>query len=106
MTVAAKIALVANHPNRGGNRANNAGANPTPNQVRELIEKSGMTQPAFGALVYKSTRIVEDWLSGDRRMPPDTWEILNVKVKALELVKRGRLAPHALRELGLNLPEA
>lgn len=100
--MAAKLAVVANHPNRGGSRFNNAAANPTPKQIVEL--RGELTQAEFGALVYKSWRTVQDWESGERRMPPDTWELLQVKSKARELVKRGRLAPQALKDLGLQLP--
>lgn len=106
--MAAKIDAVANHPNRGGNRFNNAAANPTPKQIRELLEQSGLTQAEFGALVYKSVRAVEDWLSeGDtqRRMPPDTWELLQIKIKARDLLRRGRIAPQAMKDLGLQLPD-
>lgn len=105
MTATAKLSPVANHPNRGANRFNLAGANPTPAQIRALLEQSGLTQPAFGELVYKSGRTVEDWLSGERRMPPDTWDLLNIKIKAVDLVKRGRIAPQAIKDLGLQLPE-
>lgn len=95
---------MANHPNRGGDRFNRTAANPTPKQVRELLEQSKLTQPEFGALVYKGVRSVEDWLSGERRMPPDTWELLQVKIKARDLVRRGRIAPQAMKDLGLQLP--
>lgn len=101
---------MGNHPNRGGNRFNNAAANPTPGQIRELLEKfqglgGQLTQADFGALVYKGARTVEDWLSGDRRMPPDTWELIQAKVKAVDLMRRGRLAPLAVKDLGLQLPD-
>lgn len=100
----AKLLPLPNHPNRGANRFNLAAANPTPAQIRALLEESKLTQAAFGALVYKSTRTVEDWLAGERRMPPDTWELLQVKIKARALLERGRLAPLAVKDLGLHLP--
>jgi len=107
MTATAKIApTMGSHPNRGGNRANRFDANPTPAQILALRNEAGLTQTEFGALVYKSLRIVQDWEStGDnaRRMPPDTWELLQVKVKAVELMKRGRIAPQAVKDLGLNI---
>lgn len=101
----AKLASVANHPNRGANRFNLAAANPTPAQVAELRASSGLTLEKFGELVYKSLRTVQDWESGERRMPPDTWELLQIKLKAQDLMKRGRLAPQAVKDLGLQLPE-
>jgi len=97
---------MSNHPNRGSNRFNRAGANPTPAQICALRADSGLTQTQFGELVYKSLRIVQDWEGGERRMPPDTWELLQVKIRARDLVKRGRIAPLALKDLGLELPEA
>lgn len=104
----AKLEAVANHPNRGGNRFNNAAANPTKEQVAAARAGArggkGMTQEEFGALVYKGWRTVQDWESGERRMPPDTWQLIQVKLKAEELVKRGRIAPQALKDLGLQLP--
>lgn len=102
----AKIALMANHPNRGGDRANLAAANPTKTQVAKLRADSGLTQEQFGDLVYKGWRTVQDWESGDRRMPPDTWELVNIKLTARELLRRGRLAPQAVKDLGLQLPDA
>lgn len=102
---AATLAKMGNHPNRGGNRGNLAGANPTKTQIAALRAGAALTQAALGALVYKSERIVQDWESGERRMPPDTWELLQAKIKARDLMKRGRIAPLAVRELGLILPD-
>jgi DNA-binding XRE family transcriptional regulator len=99
---------MGNHPNRGGNRANRFDANPKPAQVAKLRADAGLTQEQFGALVYKSWRTVQDWESegeNSRRMPPDTWELIQVKLKAVDLMKRGRIAPQAVKDLGLNVPE-
>lgn len=93
------------HANRGANRFNNAAANPTKAQIIALREQAGKTQTAFGALVYKGLRTVQDWESGERRMPPDTWELIQVKLRAEELMKRGRIAPQAVKDLGLMLPD-
>lgn len=95
---------MSNHPNRGGSRFNRADANPTPKQVLELRSSAGLTQTQFGELVYKGWRTVQDWESGERRMPPDTWELAQLKIKARDLLKRGRLAPQAVKDLGLHLP--
>jgi len=95
---------MGNHPNRGQDRHNRVDANPTPKQVLELRTAGGLTQTEFGALVYKGWRTVQDWESGDRRMPPDTWELAQLKIKARDLLKRGRLAPQAVKDLGLHLP--
>lgn len=101
----AKLETMANHPNRGQGRFNRAAANPTPAQVSQLRSSAGLTQEAFGGLVYKGWRTVQDWESGERRMPPDTWELVQIKLKARELLKRGRLAPLAVKDLGLQLPD-
>lgn len=110
MSTAARIEAVSkNHPNRGGNRGNNAGANPTPAQVLKLRTDAGLTQTEFGDLVYKNWRTVQNWESTDpavsRRMPPDTWELVQLKLRARELIKRGRIAPLVVRDLGMNLPD-
>lgn len=101
---AVKLAHMANHPNRGGGRFNRTGANPTATQIVELRNKHGLTQTDLGNLVYKGLRTVQDWEGGERRMPPDTWELLNIKLKARDLLKRGRIAPLAVQDLGLELP--
>lgn len=85
-------------PSRGSNRP---GANPTPQQVARLRADAGLTQEQFGALVYKSWRTVQNWEAGERRMPPDTWELVRLK---LELLRRGHISPQAVKDLGLQLP--
>lgn len=100
----AKLAIVANHPNRGAGRFNRAAANPTSAQVAQHREAAGLTQTEYAALVYKGLRTAQDWESGERRMPPDTWELLQIKVRATDLLRRGRIAPQAIKDLGLTLP--
>src|SRR5688572_25133635 len=78
------LAPVANHPNRAGRPS------PSPADVRALREKHGYTLKTFGELAHKSLRIVQDWESGERNCPPDTWELINIKLKAYDLVRRGR----------------
>lgn len=92
------LAPVANHPNRAGR------PNPTPAEILKLRSIAGMTQTEFGALAHKSLRIVQDWESGERNCPPDTFELISIKIKARDLLKRGRLAPQAVKDLGLELP--
>ena len=97
----ARLPVVANHPKRKGARPN-----PNPADVARVRNQLGLTQDEFGALVYKGYRVVQEWESGGRRMPPDTWELIQIKMKAWDLLKRGRLAPQALLDLGLPLPPA
>lgn len=105
-----KIAAVSNHPNRGSNRANKAGANPTPAQVKRAREAAGLTLEQAGALVYSGWRSWQNWEADvgsaeHRRMHAATWELFRAKVKALELIKKGELAPSTVRELELYLPD-
>lgn len=53
---------------------------PTPEEIKALRAKSGLSQPAFGALVYKGAVIVRKWEYGERKCPLDTWELLNIKI--------------------------
>lgn len=99
----ARLQAVANHPNRS-KRAPGAGSNPSPTEVARARSESGLTQEEFGALAYKGYRAVQEWEAG-KRMPPDTWELIQIKLKAWDLVKRGRIAPQALKDLGLELPK-
>lgn len=80
---------------------------PSPAAVKRLRESASLTQEAFGALVYKGYRVVQEWESdeGRRRCPPDTFELLTAKVKASELLRRGRISPQAVKDIGLKLPE-
>lgn len=93
------LPAVANHPNRAGR------ASPKPAEIKKLREGAGLTQEQFGELAYKSLRIVQDWEGGLRNMPTDTWDLVQIKLRARELLKRGRIAPQAIKDLGLELPE-
>lgn len=57
-------------------RASRPGRNPKPAEIAQLRAEMQLTQADFGALVYRSMRIVQDWEAGKRRCPPDTWEYL------------------------------
>lgn len=95
---------MGNHPNRGGNRFNRASANPTAAQVVRLRAEARLDPERFGALVFKGAKTVEEWESGERRMPPDTWQLLQVKARLADMLKSGRIAPQAVLDLGLELP--
>ena len=60
------------HQNRS-KKTKRPGDNPTPEMIRALRERSGMTQTAFGELGFYSLRGVQDWEAGLRRMHPLTW---------------------------------
>lgn len=99
----AKLAAVANHPNRSKSNVR-AGANPSSAEIQRARSDAGLTQEQFGELVYKSYRAVQEWESGERRMPPDTWELIQIKLAALRHLKRGEIAPGDIRRLGIVLP--
>jgi len=65
-----------NHPNRG---RGNLGYIPTPVEVREL--RGTMTQDAAAALIWTTGRIWRKYESGDSRMHPASWELLQIKLK-------------------------
>jgi DNA-binding XRE family transcriptional regulator len=97
------------HPNRSKTNVR-AAANPSPAEIRRAREEAGLTLEQAGALVYTSWRTWQNWEAGKespehRRMHPATWELFLVKVQARRLLERGRIAPLALKDLGLQLPE-
>jgi DNA-binding transcriptional regulator YiaG len=105
----ATLAPVATHPNRSKSSPK-AGANPTPAQVRKAREEAGLTLEQAGELVYTSWRSWQNWEAATdsaehRRMHPATWELFLLKVRIRDLLKRGRIAPQAVKDLGLQLPD-
>lgn len=108
--MAAKLSLVASHPNRSKSNIR-ARSNPTPAQVRRAREDAGLTLEQAGALVHASWRSWQHWESDvdaaeHRRMHPATWELFQVKLAARRLLEKRELPPSLLRELGLYLPES
>lgn len=79
------------------------GSSPTAAEIARA--RGEMTQAEFGAMVYKGYRAVQVWESGERKMPPDTWKLIQITLKAWEMVKRGKIAPQALLDLGIELPK-
>lgn len=104
MSSATLARSVANHPNRSKQNIH-VGANPKPAEISRVREDAGLTQGEFAALVYKGYRAVQEWESGERRMPPDTWELIQIKLAALRQLKRGEVARGDIRRLGIQLPE-
>ena len=100
----AKLASVANHPNRSKQNVR-VGANPSAADITRARADSGLTQQEFAELVYKGYRAVQDWEAGTNRMPPDTWELIQIKLAALRQVKCGEVAAGDIRRLGIVLPE-
>lgn len=67
------------HPNRSKKNPK-PGRNPSPEEIASARSKSGLTQAAAAKLVYKSEIAWKKWEGGDRRMPPDTWELFLIKL--------------------------
>lgn len=65
------------------------GRNPKPLEISRLREEMQLTQTDFGAILYRSMRIVQDWEAGKRNMPPDSWEYVCL-LQAFPEVQRAR----------------
>lgn len=63
---------------KSGVRPVHDGYSPKPEEISALRKEMGLTQTAFGRLVYRSMRIVQQWEGGLRTCPPDTWEYLSL----------------------------
>ncbi len=85
---------MTNHP---GRKPGSAQQRMTPEALRQLIERAGITQARAAELAGVEQRTLERWLSGDRAMPRSASGLL-----CLSLIMLG--APAAL--LHPYLPEA
>ena len=65
-----------NHSNRG---RGNLGYIPTPEEVREY--RGERTQAVAAALIFTTNRIWRKYESGESRMHPASWELLQIKAK-------------------------
>jgi len=77
---------MTNHPNRG--KSKSASRNPRQAEVvaaRERVQKArdiGITeaQTLCAGLLHTTIRTFQQWETGDRRMHPAMWELLNIKL--------------------------
>jgi len=53
----------------------------TPQQIRSLRERHGVTKKAFASLLNVSTTSVEEWESGDHQPSPFALKLLSVVEK-------------------------
>lgn len=53
----------------------------TPNEVRALREKHGLTREQFGKLVWQTERAVRAWEVGERQIQAGLYELLLIKLK-------------------------
>ena len=72
---------MTNHPNRGPKGPQ---SNPGPTEIRAAREAAGLTQTQAASLVFSGLRAWQQWEAGDRRMPPSTWALFGIKVRAAE----------------------
>jgi len=70
---------MVSHPNRS-KKTPKEGRNPSPEEIIQARNMAGLTQEEAAAVVYKSTIAWKKWEGGNRRMPPDTWELLLIKL--------------------------
>lgn len=55
---------------------------PTPEQVRALRDRAGLTQRAMARLVHTTERRWREWEAGTHRMMPGLFELAEIKVDA------------------------
>ena len=67
---------MANHPNRGGNRA---ASNPKPDEILAAREALGLTQTEAAEVIHCTLRGWQEWEAGNRRMHPAFWELFRLK---------------------------
>jgi len=57
------------------------GGNPTPEQIRCLRAKYGVSQTEAGALIYHSVCTISLYELGKNRMRQSDWELLQIKLE-------------------------
>lgn len=68
---------MSNHPNRGRKGPQ---SNPTPEEIRALREKAGVSQVQAARLVHRSERNWQQWELGERRMDAAIWALFRASV--------------------------
>ena len=56
---------------------------PTPDEIRALRQRAGLSRVEFAALVHASPRSLEKWETGERKMHPGLWELVSAKLPEL-----------------------
>jgi len=74
----AKLADVANHPNRS-RRNPSSDRNPSPAQIVAARQHAELTQAQAAAKIGGSVRAWEKWEAGERRMHPGLFELFLIK---------------------------
>ena len=57
---------------------------PTPQQIKDLRLRAGLSQIAASALVHSALSTWQGWEYGRRKMHPAIWELFQIKVAAKE----------------------
>lgn len=68
--------IVTAHPNRSRRLDRR---NPSPVEIRQARERSGLTQTEAAALIYCTLRGWQEWEAGNRSMHPAFWELWRLK---------------------------
>jgi DNA-binding transcriptional regulator YiaG len=74
----AKLADVANHPNRS-KRSPSSGRNPTPAEILAARTTAELTQTEAAAKIGGTLRAWQDYEGGQRRMHPGLFELFLIK---------------------------
>lgn len=54
---------------------------PTPEEIKALRTRLGLSQTAFGELVHAKLRTVQDWERGIAAMHTGLWELATIKAE-------------------------
>ena len=65
---------MTSHPNRS-QRTDAPAANPSPDDLRALRERHGLTQRGLADLIHGTERAVQDYEQGRRRMHPGLYAL-------------------------------
>lgn len=85
---------MVNHPNRNHNvspKGVSVRRNPTPTEIAEARELTGLTQTEAAESIYATLRTWQDWEQDQRRMHPGLFELFRLKHGLVKIsdVKKG-----------------
>ena len=53
---------------------------PTPDEIREAVRRSGLSGSAAGQLLGVNGRTIRKWIGGERDMPYSAWRLLLIEI--------------------------
>lgn len=70
--------------------------NPTPQQIKDARQASGLTQSAAASSVHVGIRAWQRWEAGDRKMPMNAWVLFiglypDAKIAAAETTQTSKI---------------